>query len=180
MNKGEIWTDDAGRYFLILANNERFSTVLNLKEENRDDEDVKVIAHGVMYTNPAMISYKFNNQLCEFVRILKNAEFNAVMNGVAEKLGFANVDTAYEEAAIETVNKLKAEKAELQMKLEGAEREMEAAKHMADKLSFDLKEANMKLKTPAPTDPGEMIRLETERDLYKRLYEQAIERMLGR
>ena len=62
IRKGEIWEDEMGnnlRTAVVLAVHGSYSIVLSFTEKERDRSTVQINAHGMKYTEPGMISYKF-------------------------------------------------------------------------------------------------------------------------
>lgn len=152
MNKGEIWTIKHGKYTrmaVVLAVHERVCNVLVLNDEKSSENDFEVIAKGVKYTDPCMISYAFNDNFLEFVKCMKDHEFETLTDIVRGELGFnALYRTDYpilNEEAQKEIDDLK-------MKLEGAERMLdevtakyENEKSICDGLQRELAETATEL-----------------------------------
>ena len=75
------------REYLIVKVHDKFSTVLMLTT----DESLRysVMCNGMRYYHPGYIQYIFNDNLTEFVRSLKNKEFEEVKKNIAETLGIS-------------------------------------------------------------------------------------------
>ena len=82
MKQGEIW-EVAGTYenkFLVVVEvHDGLCSVLMLTHERKKADDVEIIAHGKMYTNPSMLSYTFCDRFITFVRKMREDEFAALM-----------------------------------------------------------------------------------------------------
>lgn len=86
---GDIWTVDNGREeVLILKNQGTFCNCLSLMDMCRDDQCIEINSAGMMYTNPGMVKYVFNQRLGAYVQRLPDDEFQKVREAVAETLGF--------------------------------------------------------------------------------------------
>ena len=84
---GDIWTTMDGREeVLILRNQGTLCNCLSLTDKSRDKQCIEISGAG--YTNPSMIKYLFNDRLGRFVRQLPDAEFESVMEAVADVMGF--------------------------------------------------------------------------------------------
>lgn len=86
---GDIWTANDGRdEVLILRNQGTFCNCLSLTDRSNDNQCIEIVSAGMMYTNPGMVRYLFNNRLGTFVQRLPDDEFQKVREAVAETLGF--------------------------------------------------------------------------------------------
>ena len=57
-------------------------------DRSNDNQCIEIVSAGMMYTNPGMVKYLFNNRLGTFVQRLPDDEFQKVREAVAETLGF--------------------------------------------------------------------------------------------
>lgn len=91
---GDIWTANDGREeVLILRNQGSLCNCLMLTDTCRGDQCIEINSAGVMYTNPGMVKYLFNDRLGTFVQRLPDDEFRKVREAVAEALGFGESAT---------------------------------------------------------------------------------------
>lgn len=81
---GEIWTY-RDKEALVIKSHGRFCSVLVLTDNEREG-GIEIISRAKKYTNPAMISYAFNDQLSMFVRALSDDEFDDVLGAVEDAL----------------------------------------------------------------------------------------------
>ena len=93
---GDIWTTMDGREeVLILRNQGTLCNCLSLTDKSEDKQCIEinrfgfgVYDGGTVYTNPSMIKYLFNSRLGKFVHRIPDAEFEKVMEAVADAMGF--------------------------------------------------------------------------------------------
>ena len=126
-------------------------------------------------------------RLGDYVKTCTEDEMEAIDQCLMISLGLKAVPDAFEAAAHELHAEMKAKVDDLTMKLEGAERERdeveaEFRKVLATNNSLINKIEELKNQPVSPErcDSHEVTVLTTERDLYKRLYEQALERLIAR
>ena len=70
MRAGEIWEVKTGkefRYAVVIAVHPKICNVLVLNEERKSEDDIEVIAKGIKYTDPRMLSYTYNNLFVNFI-----------------------------------------------------------------------------------------------------------------
>lgn len=181
---------DMGRPAVIVSNNKgnEFSTVVEVvyltgMEKKPLPTHVDVMARIPSTALCEQINSVSKNRLLEYVRTCTDAEMEAIDRALMISLGLDNAEVKPEgnlDGAIKALNEMNDD---LRMKLEGAERELADRATERTELLNRLHEVeraadNRKLYDAANVE--NVIRLEAERDTYKRLYEQAIERMLGR
>lgn len=90
MNKGEIWeakqSNGTFKNVIVIADHGKFCTVLNLCE-NYNPEQIEVVCQGIMYTDPRKLQYTFNDMFTNFIRTMKDEEFDYIMEKIADGLG---------------------------------------------------------------------------------------------
>lgn len=95
VNKGEIYayetTNGFRREILVLSAHTDVSTVLMLSDNS--ELPVPVNSRTMMYTNPAMIQYVFNDRLNEYIKTVPDDEFHMIMNAVIDSLGIVPAKT---------------------------------------------------------------------------------------
>lgn len=204
MNPGEIWevSMNNGRMstVAVLSVNDNIVSCVPLFESRRNDYEVEVKANGIMFANTAMVKYEYVNCFVSFIRLMKDDEFEKVKESVAEHLGISVLDgcenCGWNEAEreyveeqkaeiqrlnavvneyAETISLLTLEKEELykEWKEKCETEDMLIAKNnyllqMLDQLNAQLEKNN----------DVELIKAQTERDMFKSLYEQTLERLL--
>lgn len=98
MKHGEIWEiqQNNGQFknVVVLASHNDIAQVLHISEYGGDNS-IEVNYQGISFTDPRKIQYAFNDNFTNYIRTLKDEEFEAIMDAVAEGLGLA---TSYEKA----------------------------------------------------------------------------------
>ncbi len=159
MQRGEIWeVEYQGTYknAVVISAQERFCNVLMLNDEMKTEQDVQVRSRGLLYTHPAMLSYKFNDGFAQFIRKMEDDEFETLLACITEKLGIQN-DCRNCDVELQMVGALKGE--------------IDALK----KENYELRRRNTETYT---IEAPEIIVLKTQRDMYKQQYEELLERLL--
>lgn len=167
MNKGEIWEIKHGRSYrmaVVLAVHEKVCNVLVLNDEMYGENDFEVVAKGVKYTDPCMISYAFNDNFVGFVKCMKDHEFETLLDVIRGELGFNQIPNSTIENA---------EKDKCIAELEKQVRTLSAECNLLSA------ETNRLRKEERPSNDVVLMKAEIERDLYKNLYEHALEKLIG-
>lgn len=90
ITKGEIYEIKQNngnlKDVVIISAHRTFSTVLTLSDDAK--LPYKVICTGIKYTNPAQLSYCFNDQLRAFKRTMSEKEFTELKHAVLKSLGY--------------------------------------------------------------------------------------------
>lgn len=88
---GEIWQARNGAEdVLILSNHGGFCNCLTMTDKALDKNCVEVLGqHYVMYTNPGMLKFVFNNVLNYRVDIIEPEQLREIKAEVAVRLGLA-------------------------------------------------------------------------------------------
>lgn len=170
MKSGEIWEVEVGKAelatCLVIAANERFSSILLLTDESKSEDDIEVIARCIKYTNPMMLSYKFNSCFATFVKAMKDDEFATLKEVIAGKLGL-NVAVADEEGII----------ALLKNQNENMKKDMELLFHerneLKEKLTFIGNQPVIQ------HDPEELVILKAQVEMLEKQNEKLLDRLIG-
>lgn len=182
---GEIYTTktdrDMGREVLILATDGRICTVLNVKEEGHELDDLHLfIGDREFHLNSRMMQYCFANRCENRTHVLTDDQFGYVMDKVSASLGIEFDDSEELECAKEVI---KAKNDQVECLVKKIEK-LTAENARLELDNGDLKERIEEIKNepifPDDYDPHEATVLKTERDLYKSLYENTLERLLTR
>jgi hypothetical protein len=84
---GEIWThNQSGTYMLVMANDNGVCPTLRLNEQQKDG-CIPVTCRVPMYANPAFVGYGFESNLAQYIKTVKEDEFQAVKQRFADMLG---------------------------------------------------------------------------------------------
>lgn len=98
MKHGEIWEiqQNNGEFknVIVLASHNDIAQVLHISKYGGDNS-IEVNCQGISFTDPRKIQYAFNDNFTNYIRTLKDEEFEAIMDAVAEGLGLV---TSYEKA----------------------------------------------------------------------------------
>lgn len=174
---GQIWSTVAGRLesrdVLILAKNGDVLTVLQVTHEDNQHADTHFICgEDDLYSCSKMLQYCFVSKLEECLYTMSEEQYKYVMDKVSASLGIEFDDSEELECAREVIAAKNAEIKRLQEQFDAVIMEKN---HEINNLSGELQDVILNEK---PSE--DMVRLETERDLYKSLYEQTLERLLSR
>ena len=149
---GEIWTVEYGgteSLVLVVAAHDTHCTTLKLNDTPRTNSDIKVIAKSEMYTDPSMISYRYNSSFVEFVKAMPDDEYKDLMGYVADALCIKADDSSDE------VYDLHKELAALMEERDNLK------KRLAEAMTVDAH------------------RLKAERDVFKSLYEETLVKLIN-
>lgn len=147
MEKGEIWE--------IQQNNGTYKDVIVLStggdvaqviqlSERGNDFSLTVNCQGIKYTDPRKIQYAFSDVFTTFIRALRDDEYKNIMGAVAEVLGLSTVQ------------------------LPEADESQEEQEEWHPIPEPDI------MPLPFECDPEALIKAQTERDVYKGLYEKLL------
>lgn len=149
---GEIWTHGSGAEMLILKNHGTICTVIKLTNVSKP-ESVEVISRQIMYADLRFVQYAFAKDMAQYVKTLPAPEYKAIMGEFAETMGVTiKVQTVEQADEIETLKEANAAQQSTIAKLEEelARQEVKAASNGISEIT------------------------------YKALYEELLDRVLGR
>ncbi len=92
---GEIWQYKmTGAYMLVLGGNEKVTSCLKLVKTPIDPDGMFPLEIGkeILYTDPVMIGYTFNDKLDSYVTKLHPEQMKAVQKEVGKYLGIPNLE----------------------------------------------------------------------------------------
>ena len=166
---GDIWecSENSGALgtCAVISAHEKYATVLRLVATQTEDTPYRVLARGEMFTDPGRVSFVMCDRLQNFVRTMSEEETANLREAVREALEFPAVDPGNTGDQAEEL-KARAKKAE--------SRAIEAEKK-AQSLFDELQET----KKQADGDGKmELVKAQTQRDLYKSLYEETLDKMI--
>lgn len=202
---GEIWTsrrtDDE---YLIIKNHGDYCNTLLLKED-RSAGMIEVQSRAKMYTNPGMMAYCFHPMMGEYVKTMPAMEFKKIVDIICKEIDLSFVNTfvadEYEDKICELNKCLQSAQGEMEkakaeidilQKTEDAYKEQvgafnkklavmsdeaRKAKEEIDFLRMKLKEAEAK---PAANSSIEMDVLRLQAQTYKQMYDELLERIIGK
>ena len=156
MNQGEIWeikmNNGQYREVIVIVVNDDIATILQLNDV-ANGHSITVNCQGIKYTDPRKIQYAFNDTFVSFIRSLKTDEFEKIMDAVADCLGLV-IHTEHTEEAVEPVNLEKLAKTAEFVPLPEPSIDL-----------FDIEKIM------------DVERAKAERDVYKGLYEQLLDKI---
>lgn len=160
--KGEIFEMESKngevRYALVVSSDERAEdkllNVIVMNDRPVGRINVPVVCHGIHYADCGYVSFTSNERLGNFVRKATDKEIAEVDAGIMKSLGIENVCVAPTDDK-SLLDELKAYK----------------------EAFAELKKAHREQENKAYNDT---IAIRTERDLYKSLYDQILERLVAR
>lgn len=98
MKKGEIWEVQAGsgqfKNVVILNANNDLAQVIPINGHG-NEYCIEINCQGISFADPRKIQHIFSDKFVNYIRTLKDDEYNIIMDAVAEILG---IKTSYEEA----------------------------------------------------------------------------------
>lgn len=187
---------DAGRPAVIVSNEygNEYSTIVEVvyltKQEKTPLPTHCTVVCKVKSTALCEQIYTVSKErLGEYVKTCTEDEMAAIDRCLMISLGRKGETDSFEDAVPKLHAEMQAKIDDLTMKLEGAERELAETRQVLaetrqvlagerdqnSKLCLEIDE--MRFNT---TNSSAVVRLETERNLYKSLYEQTLERLIGR
>ena len=135
---GEIWTHAAtGYHMLIVSTLNGVCSTLRLTDVEREG-CIPVTGRTLMFATPIILGYSFESTLGNYVKSIKNDEFEKVKRGIVKVLGLQDFKADVKEAEIvaadmleehTTRDKLEAEYAELLDKNRSMKKEMALMKN---------------------------------------------------
>lgn len=166
---GDIWecSENSGALgtCAVISAHKKYATVLRLVATQTEDAPYRVLARGEMFTDPGRVSFVMCDRLQSFVRTMSEEETVNLLEAVREALKLPTADPGNTDDQAEEL-KARAKKAE--------SRAIEAEKKVQslfDELQETKKQADGEGKM-------ELVKAQTQRDLYKSLYEETLDKMI--
>lgn len=181
LRKGDIYEytlqNGTGKYALVMSDERRndHRTVAIIVLEERE-LGIAILCRTTMYANPNRLSYGYVDNFGSFVRKAKPEEMEAIEQATLAATGFTqkNIQLIESDAAEKIKQMIKALKDENEDKekcIESLQRQIRTLSAECSKLASGV---------PNEMHNAELMKAHIERDIYKNLYEQAIERMIDR
>lgn len=164
-----------------------FASMIMLTDKENLLYGAPINCHGIKYASCDLVMYMKKENLTDFVKCATADEMAEVDKMVADALGIAgNSENERYRATGEEAKKLNEQNDRLLLKLEGAERKLDELNAENAGLLLEngdlkekLKEAQKQISVFPVEIEKDLLRAETQRDLYKELYEQMCEKMIG-
>lgn len=156
--------------YAIVATHETYMTALRLEEMRTERVTYEVIAKEKMYTDPGRLVPVYNNKIRGLVRSMSDKETDNLRREVKDALCLNEDD--FEETESENL-KSRAEDAEKRAR--EAEEKAERIQEKLDEMEYIQRE-NAGKKNEEDSKKEILIAVQAERNLYKKLYEETLER----
>ena len=156
--------------YAIVATHETYMTALRLAEMRTERVTYEVIAKEKMYTDPGRLVPVYNNKIRGLVRSMSDKETDNLRREVKDALCLNEDD--FEETEAEN----------LKSRAEDAEKRAREAEEKAERIQEKLYEMeyiqreNAGKKNEEDSKKEILIAVQAERNLYKKLYEETLER----
>lgn len=173
--EAEERTGSTGTY-VIVATHETYMTALRLVEIQTEQMPYEVIAKGKMYTDPGRLVFVYNSKIRSLVRSMSDKETDNLRREVKDALCLNEDDFGESEA-----ENLKSRAEDAEKRAKDAEEKAEGLQVQLDDVleeMEDIQRENERQRDEAQQDSEKesLIVAQTERNLYKKLYEEALER----
>lgn len=170
---GEIWVIDKNgkeSVVAVVSAHENHCTVLLLTDQQKRGNSIKITVRTPMYTDPSMLSYQYHTYFDRMIYTLPGGEFADLLGAVADALCVKTDDQSDE---------LEAKQAEIDSLKDLCEEygdKLSILRAEVDRLEIELEIESDKLRQSGTSDTAT---LKAERDVYKSLYEQTIEKLIA-
>lgn len=173
--EAEEKTGAAGTYAIVAAH-ESYMTVLKLADKQTEYTTYEVIAKGKMYTDPGKLMFLYADRIRRLVRSMSDKETDNLRREVKDTLCLNEDDFGESEAE------------NLKSRAEDAEKRAQAAEEKAEGLQVQLDDAMEEIEdlqnentrrideAQQKEEKESLIAVQTERNLYKKLYEETLDR----
>lgn len=180
IKRGDIWevqmaNGNIAEFLVISATGKPGSVVTVVKlfdGGTLGENDVQIMCRGVKNVPCDTISFSKKENFITYIRTLNDVEQADVDAKLMEVLALGKTPVPTETVGDAVVGNLNAlvdslneQNDELRMKLEGAERKLKNAEKQIPVFPVEVEK--------------ELLRAETQRDMYKELYEKMLEKMIG-
>lgn len=166
---GEIWVIDKNgkeSVVAVVSAHENHCTVLLLTDQQKSGSYIKITVRTPMYTDPSMLSYLYHTYFDRMIYTLPGGEFADLLGAVADALCIKTDDQSDElEAKQAEIDSLKDLCEEYGDRIRMLRAEVDRLEIESDKLR--------------QSGTSDTATLKAERDVYKSLYEQTIEKMIA-
>lgn len=164
-----------------------FASVLLLTEKDDLKYGAAINCRGMKYVGCDLVMYLKKEYLTDFVKCATADEMAEVDRMVAKALGLAEMsDESFSEhlnkqlnVAEKTIDDLKFRLKQVEEEKYGLEKALELSTKDLLEMELDLREAHKQVPVFPVEIEKELLRAETQRDMYKELYEQMLEKMIG-
>lgn len=170
--KGEIFEIDINgeiKSALVVSSNERaydrWLNIIILIDERKGKDTVRIICKGQMYADCGRIQFMPSERLGNFIKSITDDELNDLNDALAKSLGLNVCNHCDREDDSVEIERLSAN-------LQDAYKDITS-------ITEENEELRKKLAFKQDNYSESAIKLGVERDLYKNLYEQLLEKMTG-
>lgn len=179
---GEVWTVNTHKgtkTMLVVAEKEGAFALLEMFDEVKPNADITVNVNGEdMHTNSIMLSYCFDSRFVVKVGTLNDDDFNVVLETIGRTFNVPMMPvTDFVKAAHDNTLEKNAEIERLKANVEALEIMVDNRNEQITCLKVEREKLNAELAEKTTNDGCE---LRIERDMYKKLYEIAVDRLAKR
>lgn len=155
--------------YVAVAVHDTYAEVLKLMRTQTPSAPYRIVAREEMYTDPGRLTYATFDRVQTFIRSMSAKEMKSLKEAVKEALGFSEADQSSEE-----MKDLENKKAEAESRAAELEKKVQ---EMAEELQ-EMKKAPEEEQKEDRQDDLELVKVKTQRDMYKGLYEEMLERLV--
>ena len=156
--------------YVAVAVHDTYAEVLKLMRTQTPSAPYRIVAREEMYTDPGRLTYATFDRVQTFIRSMSAKEIKNLKEAVKETLGFSEADQSSEEKVKDLENK----KTEAENRAAELEKKIQ---EMAEELQ-KMKTAPKEEQKEDRQDDLELVKVKTQRDMYKGLYEEMLERLV--
>lgn len=158
--------------YAIVATHEKYMTALRLAEMRTESVTYEVIAKEKMYTDPGRLVPVYNKKIRGLVRSMSDKETDNLRREVKDALCLNEDDFGETEA-----ENLKSRAEDAEKRAREAEEKAERIQEKLDEMEYIQRE-NAGKKNEEDSKKESLIAVQAERNLYKKLYEEMLERLV--
>ena len=156
--------------YVVVAVHDTYAEVLKLMRTKTPSAPYRIVAREEMYTDPGRLTYATFDRAQTFIRSMSADEVKSLKEAVKETLGLSEEG----QSSDEKVKDLKKKKAEAEDRAAELEKKVQ---EMAEELQ-EMKKAPKEEQKESLQDDLELVKVKTQRDMYKGLYEEMLERLV--
>lgn len=156
--------------YVAVAVHDAYAVALKLMRTQTPSAPYRIVAREEMYTDPGRLTYKTLDSVQTFIRSMSADEVKSLKEAVKETLGLSEEV----QSSDEKVKDLENRKAEAEDRAAELEKKVQ---EMAEELQ-EMKKAPKEEPKENRQDDLELVKVETQRDMYKGLYEEMLERLV--
>lgn len=175
VNKGEIWEVESGigtKLVVVINCYEKYAATVMLQEQEPGDNAVRMVAHGIMYADAGRLGYVFYDKMVNYVRTLNQEEDQELRRAIGTALEIEPYESVLVDANRE---------------IEKLRKSLESSRKDVDTLLEEVKSKEAEIARQGTVELIEDYSLREdlaaarkEAEIYKGLYENMLQRALGK